>query len=72
MVDDCIVVKRKRPNGEKETFSKPQDVFVLLENINTKNRIKTIKMLFPDEETYLKRYWKHYSKPEKKNKKQRK
>ncbi|MFQ6087019.1 MAG: hypothetical protein ACE5OV_03255 [Candidatus Bathyarchaeia archaeon] len=60
MVDDCIEVKRKRPNGETETFSKPQDVFILLENINSRNRIKTTKMLFPDEETYLKRYGKHF------------
>ncbi|MFQ6073798.1 MAG: hypothetical protein ACE5KC_01130 [Candidatus Bathyarchaeia archaeon] len=62
MVDDCIEVKRKRPNGETETFSKPQDVFTLLEKINSRNRIKTIKMLFPDEETYLKRYGKHFFK----------
>lgn len=60
MVDNCIVVKRKRPNGEKEIFGKPQDVFVLLDNINARNRIKAVKMLFPDEETYLKRYWKHF------------
>jgi len=65
MVDDCIVVERRRPNGETETFSKPQDVFVLLDNINTRSRIKAIKMLFPDEETYLKRYRKPLFQPEK-------
>lgn len=64
MVDDCIVVERKRPNGEREAFSKPQDVFVLLDNINTRNRVKAIKMLFPDEETYLKRYRKPLFQPE--------
>jgi Fe-S-cluster-containing hydrogenase component 2 len=68
MVDDCIEVKRKRPNGETETFSRPQDVFILLENINSRNRIKAIKMLFPDEETYLKRYGKHFFGLKKKNK----
>jgi Fe-S-cluster-containing hydrogenase component 2 len=56
MVDDCIEIERKRPNGETETFSKPHDVLVLLDKINVRNRIKAIKMLFPDEETYLKRY----------------
>ena len=60
MVDDCIEVKRKRPNGEKEIFSKPQDVLILLDNINSRNRVKAMKMLFPDEETYLKRYGKHF------------
>jgi Fe-S-cluster-containing hydrogenase component 2 len=67
MVDDCIEVKRKRPNGETETFSKPQDVLTLLENTNSRNRIKAIKMLFPDEETYLKRYGKHFFQFEKEN-----
>ena len=60
MVDDCIEVTRKRPNGETEAFSKPQDVFRLLDNINTRIRIETIKLLFPDEEAYLKRYGKHF------------
>lgn len=61
MVDNCIEVKRRRTNGETETFSKPRDVFKLLDNINTQNRSKAIKMLFPDEETYLKRYGKRSS-----------
>jgi Fe-S-cluster-containing hydrogenase component 2 len=65
MVDNCIVVIRKRLNGETETFSKPRDVLVLLENINTRNRIKATKMLFPDQETYLKRYRKPMFQPEK-------
>jgi len=65
MVDDCIELRRKRPNGETETFSKPQDILLLLDNINTRNRIKTTKMLFPDEETYLKRYGKHFFRFEK-------
>lgn len=62
MVDNCIEVTRKRPNGETETFRKPQDVFLLLDKLNTRNRIKTIKKLLPDDETYLKRYGKHFSK----------
>lgn len=56
MVDDCIEVRRRRPNGGTETFSNPRDVFVLLGRTNTRNRVKALKMLFPDEETYLKRY----------------
>ncbi len=66
MVDNCIEVKRKRPNGKIETFSKPKDVTILIDNINAQNRIKAIKTLFPDEETYLKRYGKHFSKPKEK------
>jgi len=60
MVDDCIEVTRKRPNGKKEIFSKPEDVIILLDNINSRNRVKAIKLLIPDEETYLKRYGKHF------------
>ncbi len=60
MVDDCIEVKRKRPNGGKETFSNPQDVCSLLDKVNSRNRVKTVKMLFPDKEAYLKRYGKRF------------
>lgn len=50
MVDNCIKVERKRPNGEIEQFSKPSDVTKLLEDVNTRNRIKTVKSLFSEEE----------------------
>jgi len=60
MVDDCIKVERKRPNGEKERFSNPLHVFRLLEGVNTRNRIKTVESVFPDEETFLKRYRKPF------------
>jgi len=56
MVDDCIVVERKRPNGELERFSKPSDVFTLWERLNTRKRIDAVKMVLPDEEAFLKRY----------------
>lgn len=56
MVDNCIEVRRKRPNGENERFRNPLDVFSLLERINAKNREKAVRLIFPDEETYLKRY----------------
>ncbi len=65
MVDDCIEITRKRPNGKTETFSKPQDVLILLDNINSRSRVKAIELLFPDEETYLKRYGKRFFKLEK-------
>jgi ferredoxin len=50
MVDNCIKVERKRPNGEIEQFSKPSDVTKLLEDVNTRNRMKTVKSLFSEEE----------------------
>jgi hypothetical protein len=50
MVDNCIKVERKRSNGEMEQFSKPSDVTKLLEDVNTRNRIKTVKSLFSEEE----------------------
>jgi len=56
MVDDCIVVERKRPNGERERFGKPLDISSLWERLNTRKRIDALKMILPDEETFLKRY----------------
>jgi len=50
MVDDCIKVERKRPNGQIERFSKPSDVPRLLEDVNTRNRIKTVESIFSGEE----------------------
>ena len=40
MVDNCIEVTRKRPNGETERFTKPIDVIRLLNRINAQNRKK--------------------------------
>jgi len=57
MVDNCIQVERKRPNGEKERFSNPLHVCLLVERLNARNRIKTLESVFPErEETYMKRY----------------
>ena len=50
MVDNCIKVERKRSNGEMEQFSNPSDVTRLLEDVNTRNRMKTVKSLFSEEE----------------------
>jgi len=68
MVDDCIEVRRKRQNGENERFSNPLHVLTLLNNINARNRMKAIKSVFPDEETYLKRYRKPISESEEEKK----
>jgi len=56
MVDNCIQVERKRPNSDAERFSNPLQVCALLEGINTRNRMKTVGLVFPDQETFLKRY----------------
>jgi len=56
MVDDCILVERKRQNGENEWFSKPSDVVALWERLNTKKRTEAVKIILPDQEAFLKRY----------------
>ena len=56
MVDNCIEVKRKRSSGKTEAFSNPQDILILLGKINSRSKAEAIRLLFPDEEAYLKRY----------------
>jgi len=58
IVDDCIQISRRRPNGGIERFSKPSDVLILLNNMNSERRIDAIKLLFSDSEAYLKKYGK--------------
>lgn len=43
IVDDCIRVQRRRPNGEVEEFSTPRQVFILLQKIDTKKRRDRVK-----------------------------
>ena len=38
IVDGCIHVQRRRPNGEVEEFSNPREVLTLLHKINAKER----------------------------------
>jgi len=57
IVDNCIQVTRRRPNGEMERFSTPEDVLTLLHSLNSRKRSKIVRSRFPDEEAYLKRYW---------------
>jgi len=56
IVDDCIKITRKRPDGKIESFSKPSEVVLLFNSINTQRRHDRLESLFPDAETYLKRY----------------
>ena len=56
IIDDCIQVSRKRPNGEIEKFSSPRDVLTLLRHINSRKTIDRVKSIFPTPESYLERY----------------
>jgi len=56
IVDNCIQVSRKRPNSQTEKFSTQKQVLTLLDNINSRQRVKRLKSRFPDVETFLKRY----------------
>ena len=58
IVDNCIQVSRRRPNGETEMFSTSSDVVTLLNAIGSKKRVNLIKSRFPTMEAYLKRYGK--------------
>lgn len=56
VIEDCIKVERKRESGENETYSKPRDVLILQQKINSKKRFQRTREVFPKTETYLKRY----------------
>jgi len=43
MVDDCIKVERKRDDGKTESFSKPRDVIMLQERINSRKRFERVR-----------------------------
>jgi ferredoxin len=58
MVDDCIKVTRKRPDGKTETFSNEKDVCKLLRNINLRKGRERVESLFPTVEEYFERYGK--------------
>jgi len=61
IVDNCIRISRRRPNSGMEKFSAPLSVLTLLDNINSEKRMSTIKLLFSDDEAYLKWYGKSTS-----------
>ncbi len=56
IVDNCIRVRRKRPNGKVEKFSTPRDVLRLLHNINSGKRCDRLRSIFSTAEDYFKRY----------------
>jgi ferredoxin len=43
MVDDCIKVERQREDGKVERFSKPRDVTMLQERINSQKRFERVR-----------------------------
>jgi coenzyme F420-reducing hydrogenase beta subunit len=53
MVDDCIKISRKRPEGIVETFSRPKDFTVLQHNVNARRRLEKIREVFPRTEDYI-------------------
>jgi NAD-dependent dihydropyrimidine dehydrogenase PreA subunit len=56
IVDNCIQISRKRQNSKTEKFSTQKQVLTLLNNINTRQRIKSMEALFPNVEAFLKRH----------------
>jgi ferredoxin len=56
IVDNCIHLRRKRPNGKVEEFSTPRNVLRLLHKINSKKRCDRLRSIFSTAEDYLKRY----------------
>jgi Fe-S-cluster-containing hydrogenase component 2 len=46
IVNDCIKVTRKRPDGRIEKFSKPIDVIKLLNSISSKRRSNLVSRVF--------------------------
>ncbi len=61
IVDDCIQITRKRPNGKIEKFSSPRDVLKLLRHTSSEKTRDRVKSVFPTPESYLKRYGKKTS-----------
>lgn len=53
IVDNCIQVTRKRPNGTIERFSTPTEVLDFLNNINSKKRLEITNRRFPKLEDYI-------------------
>lgn len=53
MVDDCIKIRRKRPSGETEAFSKPSEFIKLEHKICKRKRLERVESVFPTPEKYL-------------------
>ena len=57
IVDNCIKVRRERPNGEVEEFSTPELAVRLLHDTNSRKRYEMVKRRLPTAEAYLERYF---------------
>lgn len=56
MVDDCITVTRKRPDGKIEKFSNVKDVCTLQCNLCSQKRKERVESLYPTVKEYFERY----------------
>jgi ferredoxin len=54
IVDDCIRISRKRPDGKVESFNSPRAFVALQHSIDTKKRLEKILEVFPTPEDYIK------------------
>jgi ferredoxin len=53
IVDDCIRISRRRPDGKVESFSSPRGYFALQSKIDAGKRLARILEVFPTSEDYL-------------------
>jgi ferredoxin len=53
IVDDCIRISRRRPDGKVESFSSPRSYFALQSKIDADKRLARILEVFPTPENYL-------------------
>lgn len=53
IVDDCIQISRKRPDGRVERFSTPRGFVALQHNIDARKRFEKILEVFPTPEDYI-------------------
>jgi Fe-S-cluster-containing hydrogenase component 2 len=60
IVDDCIRISRKRPDGTVEEFSSPRGFLALQQNIDAGKRIMKVLEVFPTAEAFIK--WQRKSK----------
>lgn len=54
MVDNCIIIERKRDDGKVERFSNPKEVISLIEKINSQRRMQRVKDIFSEKRMLMK------------------
>lgn len=52
-VDNCIRVTRKHPDGKTESFSTPKEAIQLLQDLNQKKRLESVKPTFEIKDSCL-------------------